>query len=234
MLGTLAGREGEAPYPLRTAPEPRSEGRMRGWLLGVPLVLILAGAARAADLTATMYRIDTRGTGEAVGTVAIGSGGGGAVFTTDLEGLAAGRHGFHVHANGDCGPGHLVARMQSESSYIKSLAEIGCLEDMNNFKGLAYPCNNAIPRMNWLLMLGVLALVATFRSSGALASAYGIAVTGTMGASAVLAGLVAATRWGWGPGRTARRSKPARRRSRRHRPGSPLSTWRASSKVAPS
>src|SRR3954447_23084937 len=39
---------------------------------------------------------------------------------------------------------HLVARMQSESSYIKSLAEIGCLEDMNNFKGLAYPCNNAL------------------------------------------------------------------------------------------
>src|SRR3954464_2050703 len=105
MLGTLAGREGEAPYPLRTAPEPRSEGRRRGWILGVPLVLILAGAAKAADLTATMYRIDTRGTGEAVGTVAIGSGGGGAVFTTDLEGLPAGRHGFHVHANGDCGPG---------------------------------------------------------------------------------------------------------------------------------
>src|SRR4051812_50073392 len=78
---------------------------MRGWLLGVPFVLILPGAARAAALTATMYRIDTRGTGEAVGTVAIGSGGGGAVFTTDLEGLPAGRHGFHVHANGDCGPG---------------------------------------------------------------------------------------------------------------------------------
>src|SRR4051794_41691747 len=78
---------------------------MRGWLLGVPLVLILAGAAKAADLTATMYGIDTRGTGEAVGTVTIGSGGGGAGFTTDLEGLPAGRHGFHVHANGDCRPG---------------------------------------------------------------------------------------------------------------------------------
>src|SRR3954470_21634390 len=78
---------------------------MRGWILGVPPVLILAGAARAADLTATMYRIDTRGTGEAVGTVTISSGGGGVVFTTDLEGLPAGRHGFHVHANGDCGPG---------------------------------------------------------------------------------------------------------------------------------
>jgi KUP system potassium uptake protein len=55
-----------------------------------------------------------------------------------------------------------------------------------------------VPRMNWLLMAGVLALVATFRSSGALASAYGVAVTGAMGASAMLAGLVAATCWGWG------------------------------------
>ena len=78
---------------------------MRGWILGVPLVLISAGATKAADLTATVYRIDTRGTGEAVGTVTISGDGGGAVFTTDLEGLPAGRHGFHVHANGDCGPG---------------------------------------------------------------------------------------------------------------------------------
>jgi hypothetical protein len=35
--------------------------------------------------------------------------------------------------------------MQPGSSYIKSLAEIGCLENMNNFKVLAYPCNNAAP-----------------------------------------------------------------------------------------
>ena len=33
--------------------------------------------------------------------------------------------------------------MQSESSYVKSLAEIGCLENVNDFKGLAHPCNNA-------------------------------------------------------------------------------------------
>src|SRR3954453_23909725 len=78
---------------------------MRGWILGVSLVLGLPGGARAADLTATMYRISTSGTGEAVGTVTISGGGGGAVFTTDLGGLPAGQHGLHVHANGDCGPG---------------------------------------------------------------------------------------------------------------------------------
>jgi KUP system potassium uptake protein len=55
-----------------------------------------------------------------------------------------------------------------------------------------------IPRVNWLLMTGVLLLVVGFGSSGRLAAAYGISVTGAMAIDTVLAGLVAATRWGWG------------------------------------
>ena len=57
-----------------------------------------------------------------------------------------------------------------------------------------------IPRVNWLLMTGVLLLVFGFRSSGNLAAAYGISVTGAMAIDAILAGLVAAWRWGWGAG----------------------------------
>jgi KUP system potassium uptake protein len=53
-----------------------------------------------------------------------------------------------------------------------------------------------IPRINWLLMTGVLLLVFGFRSSGNLAAAYGIAVMGAMAIDAVLAGLIAAWRWG--------------------------------------
>jgi KUP system potassium uptake protein len=55
-----------------------------------------------------------------------------------------------------------------------------------------------IPRVNWLLMAGVLVLVVGFGSSGNLAAAYGISVTGAMAIDAVLAGLVAAWLWGWG------------------------------------
>ena len=44
-----------------------------------------------------------------------------------------------------------------------------------------------MPRVNALLLLGVLLLVALFRSSSALASAYGIAVTGTMVVTATMA-----------------------------------------------
>ena len=47
-----------------------------------------------------------------------------------------------------------------------------------------------MPRVNSFLLLGVLLLVALFRSSSALASAYGIAVTGTMVVTGVMAFIV--------------------------------------------
>ncbi len=54
-----------------------------------------------------------------------------------------------------------------------------------------------IPEVNWLLMLACLALVLGFRSSGDLADAYGIAVTGTMAITSILFYFVARDRWHW-------------------------------------
>jgi KUP system potassium uptake protein len=54
-----------------------------------------------------------------------------------------------------------------------------------------------MPRVNMLLLIGVLLLVALFRSSSALASAYGIAVTGTMVVTASMAIIVIKRVWGW-------------------------------------
>jgi KUP system potassium uptake protein len=54
-----------------------------------------------------------------------------------------------------------------------------------------------IPQINWLLLAAVLALVLGFRSSSALASAYGFAVTGTMSFTTVLAGSVMRGVWRW-------------------------------------
>ena len=54
-----------------------------------------------------------------------------------------------------------------------------------------------IPRINSLLLIGVLILVFLFRSSGALASAYGIAVTTTMVVDATLAFVVIWRLWHW-------------------------------------
>ena len=54
-----------------------------------------------------------------------------------------------------------------------------------------------IPRVNTLLLVGVLLLVGLFRSSSALASAYGIAVSGTMVVTAIMAFIVVHKVWGW-------------------------------------
>jgi KUP system potassium uptake protein len=56
-----------------------------------------------------------------------------------------------------------------------------------------------MPRINFFLLLGVLLLVLTFRSSSALASAYGIAVTGTMVVTGLMAIVVIWKVWHWSP-----------------------------------
>jgi len=54
-----------------------------------------------------------------------------------------------------------------------------------------------VPRVNLLLLLGVLMLVAVFRSSSALTSAYGIAVSGTMVVTGIMAIVVVWRVWHW-------------------------------------
>ncbi|MFL6730717.1 MAG: potassium transporter Kup [Sphingomicrobium sp.] len=54
-----------------------------------------------------------------------------------------------------------------------------------------------IPTVNWALMVMVLLLVLTFRSSSNLAAAYGIAVTGAMLIDTVLITVVLVTMWKW-------------------------------------
>jgi len=59
-----------------------------------------------------------------------------------------------------------------------------------------------MPRVNWGLMLAVMTLVIGFKSSGNLAAAYGIAVTGNMVITTLLAGIVFHNIWGWSKLRT--------------------------------
>ncbi len=54
-----------------------------------------------------------------------------------------------------------------------------------------------VPAINWLLMISVFVLVLTFKSSSALASAYGLAVTGTMMSTTLLAFIVIQELWQW-------------------------------------
>jgi KUP system potassium uptake protein len=54
-----------------------------------------------------------------------------------------------------------------------------------------------MPQVNSFLMFGVLALVAMFQNSDNLADAYGLAVTGTMLVTTILAYIVARRMWNW-------------------------------------
>jgi KUP system potassium uptake protein len=56
-----------------------------------------------------------------------------------------------------------------------------------------------LPRVNWALLIAVVAVVVGFGSSSELAAAYGIAVVGAMSIDAILASIVAITLWRWHP-----------------------------------
>jgi len=54
-----------------------------------------------------------------------------------------------------------------------------------------------IPQINWMLMIGITAIVVSFGSSSDLTHAYGLAVTGAMLMDTILAAIVARWLWGW-------------------------------------
>lgn len=63
-----------------------------GWVLGV----------QAESLSIPMNSVSANGVGEQVGTVSVEESPYGLVFTPQLEGLAQGIHGFHIHAKASC------------------------------------------------------------------------------------------------------------------------------------
>lgn len=75
---------------------------------------------------------------------------------------------------------------------LKLLPRLRILHTSEAHEGQIY-----MPVVNTLLLVGVLALVLAFASSSKLANAYGIAVTGTMVVTALLAVVVVHKHWNW-------------------------------------
>lgn len=71
--------------------------------------------------------------------------------------------------------------MTLQASRLGYLPRVRVLHTSDQEQGQIY-----IPSVNWLMLLAVIALVLAFKSSGALAAAYGIAVSGTMIITTVL------------------------------------------------
>ena len=76
--------------------------------------LLFASPAFAQEITVDMNKISAEGVGEQIGTVrASEAQGGGLSFEVAVRGLPAGEHGFHIHQNGDCGPGEKDGQQQA-------------------------------------------------------------------------------------------------------------------------
>jgi Cu-Zn family superoxide dismutase len=77
------------------------ETDMRTTILAALATLAAGGAW--ADYRVDMNRIDVRGVGAPIGTIAVTEDAGGVRLTPDLKGLPPGTHGFHVHQFANCG-----------------------------------------------------------------------------------------------------------------------------------
>ena len=61
--------------------------------------------ASGGELEVPVYLISAEGVHESIGTIVLRDGPEGLSVIPDLRGLEPGRHAFHIHENGDCGPG---------------------------------------------------------------------------------------------------------------------------------
>jgi len=68
------------------------------------LLATLIGAVQADQIVIEMRYVTADGTGEKIGTLTASETLYGTLFTPELSGLAPGLHGFHLHAEGQCGP----------------------------------------------------------------------------------------------------------------------------------
>lgn len=79
----------------------------------LPVVFLMGASVAAANmlpppppkLVVEMHLIDAKGAKAAIGIVTITPNPMGLTLTPNLKGLPPGSRGFHIHENGDCGPG---------------------------------------------------------------------------------------------------------------------------------
>lgn len=86
-----------------------------------------------------------------------------------------------------------VFSLSRQAAFLGLFPRLRILQTSSKQMGQIY-----IPGMNWMLMIGTVALVLVFRHSSALAGAYGVAVSTTMVITTILTYRVAREKWQWG------------------------------------
>ena len=85
-------------------------------------------------------------------------------------------------------------------SLTRQAIQLGLLPRLEvRHTSLALPGQVFLPRVNMLILIGVLALVLLFTSSDRLSHAYGIAVSGTMVVTSLMAAVAIPRKWNWAP-----------------------------------
>ncbi len=87
------------------------------------MLLAAALVARAEQVIVTMNEISASGVGASIGTVTLSDGPNGLVIQPNLKQLAPGEHGFHVHANSDCGAANNAAGMAAGGHFDPAKSE---------------------------------------------------------------------------------------------------------------
>lgn len=83
-------------------------------------------------------------------------------------------------------------------SIVKEATALGVAPRFRVFHTDAHGAGQVyIPAVNWALFFGCVLVTIIFQTSGNLAAAYGVAVTGTMGITTIIFGYVAHYRWKW-------------------------------------
>jgi Cu-Zn family superoxide dismutase len=78
----------------------------------VVLVAALWACTKAKDPNVIeMHALTAQGVGERIGSVRVADTPYGTLFTPDLHNLTPGLHGFHLHTEGNCGPGEKDGKM---------------------------------------------------------------------------------------------------------------------------
>jgi Cu/Zn superoxide dismutase len=109
-MGFMTGRDNvsaNSDYGERggTLMRPRSNLIVVNSFLMAGFLSATTGRAAAATALATVNSISAAGVGARLGTMTFADAAGGLLITPKLSGLPPGRHGFHIHGKGDCGPG---------------------------------------------------------------------------------------------------------------------------------
>lgn len=77
---------------------------MKKIFMSLAVLVLLSAAAFADKISVDIHAVDASGMGKKIGTVKAQDSDKGLILKVNIKGVEAGEHGFHVHANAECGP----------------------------------------------------------------------------------------------------------------------------------